>query len=32
VLAGKKIRAWPASSSNFMVSMTVPIQLFLFPL
>jgi raffinose/stachyose/melibiose transport system permease protein len=32
VLAGKKIRAWPAIMIYFMVSMTVPIQLFLFPL
>jgi raffinose/stachyose/melibiose transport system permease protein len=32
VLAGKKIRAWPAVMIYFMVSMTVPIQLFLFPL
>jgi raffinose/stachyose/melibiose transport system permease protein len=32
VLAGKKVRAWPAIAIYFMVSMTVPIQLFLFPL
>jgi raffinose/stachyose/melibiose transport system permease protein len=32
VLAGKKLRAWPAIMIYFMVSMTVPIQLFLFPL
>ncbi|MGF7236534.1 MAG: carbohydrate ABC transporter permease [Frankia sp.] len=32
VLAGKKVRAWPAIMIYFMVSMTVPIQLFLFPL
>jgi len=32
VLAGKKIRIWPAVMIYFMVSMTVPIQLFLFPL
>ena len=32
VLAGKKIRTWPAIMIYFMVSMTVPIQLFLFPL
>jgi raffinose/stachyose/melibiose transport system permease protein len=32
VLAGKKIAAWPAIIIYFMVSMTVPIQLFLFPL
>jgi raffinose/stachyose/melibiose transport system permease protein len=32
VLAGTKIRAWPAVVIYFMVSMTVPIQLFLFPL
>jgi raffinose/stachyose/melibiose transport system permease protein len=32
VLAGKKVRAWPAVMIYFMVSMTVPIQLFLFPL
>ncbi len=32
VLAGKKIRAWPAVMIYFMVSLTVPIQLFLFPL
>lgn len=32
VLAGKKIRAWPVIMIYFMVAMTVPIQLFLFPL
>jgi raffinose/stachyose/melibiose transport system permease protein len=32
VLAGKKIAVWPAVVVYFMVSMTVPIQLFLFPL
>ena len=32
VLAGKKIRAWPLVMIYFMVAMTVPIQLFLFPL
>lgn len=32
VLAGKKIAIWPAVIVYFMVSMTVPIQLFLFPL
>jgi len=32
VLAGKKIRAWPVIMVYFMVAMTVPIQLFLFPL
>jgi raffinose/stachyose/melibiose transport system permease protein len=32
VLAGKKVRAWPLISVYFMVSLTVPIQLFLFPL
>ncbi|MFC7591302.1 carbohydrate ABC transporter permease [Nonomuraea antimicrobica] len=32
VLAGKKIRVWPAVMIYFMVAMTVPIQLFLFPL
>lgn len=32
VLAGKKIRAWPIIMIYFMVAMTVPIQLFLFPL
>jgi raffinose/stachyose/melibiose transport system permease protein len=32
VLAGKKVAAWPAVMVYFMVSMTVPIQLFLFPL
>jgi raffinose/stachyose/melibiose transport system permease protein len=32
VLAGKKLRAGPAIMIYFMVSMTVPIQLFLFPL
>lgn len=32
VLAGKKIAFWPAIMVYFMVSMTVPIQLFLFPL
>jgi raffinose/stachyose/melibiose transport system permease protein len=32
VLAGKKLRTGPAIMIYFMVSMTVPIQLFLFPL
>jgi raffinose/stachyose/melibiose transport system permease protein len=32
VLAGRKLRAGPAIMIYFMVSMTVPIQLFLFPL
>jgi raffinose/stachyose/melibiose transport system permease protein len=32
VLAGKKIRLWPLVMIYFMVAMTVPIQLFLFPL
>lgn len=32
VLAGKKIRTWPLVMIYFMVAMTVPIQLFLFPL
>ena len=32
VLAGKKIRFWPLVMIYFMVAMTVPIQLFLFPL
>jgi raffinose/stachyose/melibiose transport system permease protein len=32
VLAGKKIRLWPLLMIYFMVAMTVPIQLFLFPL
>jgi raffinose/stachyose/melibiose transport system permease protein len=32
VLAGKKVRAWPLIMIYFMVAMTVPIQLFLFPL
>lgn len=32
VLAGRKVRVWPAIMVYFMVSMTVPIQLFLFPL
>lgn len=32
VLAGKKIRLWPLIMIYFMVAMTVPIQLFLFPL
>ena len=32
VLAGKKLRMGPAIMVYFMVSMTVPIQLFLFPL
>ena len=32
VLAGKKIRVWPLIMIYFMVAMTVPIQLFLFPL
>lgn len=32
VLAGKKIRAWPVVTVYFMVAVTIPIQLFLFPL
>ncbi len=32
VLAGKKVRAWPVIMVYFMVALTVPIQLFLFPL
>jgi len=32
VLAGKKIRTWPIIMIYFMVALTVPIQLFLFPL
>ncbi|WP_119070920.1 carbohydrate ABC transporter permease [Aggregatilinea lenta] len=32
VLAGKKIRTWPLIMIYFMVAMTVPIQLFMFPL
>jgi raffinose/stachyose/melibiose transport system permease protein len=32
VLANKKIRLWPLVMIYFMVAMTVPIQLFLFPL
>lgn len=32
VLAGKKIRIWPIIMIYFLVAMTVPIQLFLFPL
>ena len=32
VLAGKKIRTWPMIMIYFMVAMTVPIQLFMFPL
>jgi raffinose/stachyose/melibiose transport system permease protein len=32
VLAGKKVRTWPLIMIYFMVAMTVPIQLFLFPL
>jgi raffinose/stachyose/melibiose transport system permease protein len=32
VLAGKKIRIWPIIMMYFLVAMTVPIQLFLFPL
>ena len=32
VLAGKKVRSWPIVMIYFMVAMTVPIQLFLFPL
>jgi raffinose/stachyose/melibiose transport system permease protein len=32
VLAGKKVRVWPAVMIYFLVAMTVPIQLFLFPL
>jgi raffinose/stachyose/melibiose transport system permease protein len=32
VLAGKKVRAWPIIMIYFMVALTVPIQLFLFPL
>jgi raffinose/stachyose/melibiose transport system permease protein len=32
VLAGKKIRAWPIVTVYFMVAVTIPIQLFLFPL
>lgn len=32
VLAGKKIRAWPLVTVYFMVAVTIPIQLFLFPL
>jgi len=32
VLAGRKIRIWPMVMVYFMVAMTVPIQLFLFPL
>jgi raffinose/stachyose/melibiose transport system permease protein len=32
VLAGKKVKIWPMIMVYFMVAMTVPIQLFLFPL
>jgi raffinose/stachyose/melibiose transport system permease protein len=32
VLAGKKIRIWPLVMVYFLIAMTVPIQLFLFPL
>jgi raffinose/stachyose/melibiose transport system permease protein len=32
VIAGKKVRAWPLIMMYFMVAMTVPIQLFMFPL
>jgi raffinose/stachyose/melibiose transport system permease protein len=32
VLAGKKVRAWPVITIYFMVAVTIPIQLFLFPL
>ena len=32
VLAGKKIRIWPLIMVYFLIAMTVPIQLFLFPL
>ena len=32
VLAGKKVKTWPLVMIYFMVAMTVPIQLFLFPL
>lgn len=32
VLAGKKIRIWPVIIIYFLIAMTVPIQLFLFPL
>lgn len=32
VLAGKKVRTWPMIMIYFMMAMTVPIQLFLFPL
>ncbi len=32
VLAGKKVRIWPVVMVYFLVAMTVPIQLFLFPL
>jgi raffinose/stachyose/melibiose transport system permease protein len=32
VLAGKKIRIWPLIIVYFLIAMTVPIQLFLFPL
>ncbi|MCB0047744.1 MAG: carbohydrate ABC transporter permease [Caldilineaceae bacterium] len=32
VLAGKKVRIWPLVLIYFLVAMTIPIQLFLFPL
>jgi raffinose/stachyose/melibiose transport system permease protein len=32
VLAGKKVPAWPAVMLYFLIAVTVPIQLFLFPL
>lgn len=32
VIAAKKIRTWPIAMVYFMIAMTVPIQLFLFPL